>query len=445
MKTTLCALLFCLASGTLWAGQYYVDGENGNDASGGQTPETAWRSLEKVNNADLAAGDTILFRRGCVWRGRLMCHSGTEGNPITYGAYGEGRAPTILGSADLADPNLWEAPTDPESRVWTSRTTFSQEQNVGNIVLTLKGELPCSESLFTDDSHRFAGWIRWKAEDLKQQNDFSFDYDTGKVQFYSEKNPGELFSEIEAAKNGGIVIAANFVTIENLAIGFGGGHGVSGSPEQGTTVRNCDLFWIGGSELRGYPTPCTRYGNGVEFWDRGKNHLVEGCRFRQIYDVAMTIQGPSASIYRNIVWRNNKVDRCEQSLEIWLTNPESEIIGMVFEGNQCTNAGFGWAHDQRPNKNGTHLLGYNMKAKTIDVSIRNNLFSYARNGLIMFWNGRLAEFDIDHNTWIQPEANGVPGLEQPLFIWGLSEQEKHHETFEKYRELTGNDQNSEFK
>ncbi|MBR3960670.1 MAG: hypothetical protein IKK13_00475, partial [Clostridia bacterium] len=44
---------------------YFVDSENGDDENNGLSPETAWRSMPRVDCADLKAGDVVLFRRGC--------------------------------------------------------------------------------------------------------------------------------------------------------------------------------------------------------------------------------------------------------------------------------------------------------------------------------------------------------------------------------------------
>lgn len=43
---------------------YYVDSENGCDEWDGLSPETAWRTLEKVTNTELGNGSVVLFRTG---------------------------------------------------------------------------------------------------------------------------------------------------------------------------------------------------------------------------------------------------------------------------------------------------------------------------------------------------------------------------------------------
>ena len=109
IKTALFSVLFFFLFfvGTSRSADYYVDSLNGDDANAGTTPATAWKSLERVDAAPLVAGDSVLFRRGRVWRGTLRTKPGEEGRPVRYGAYGKGPKPRILSSADLSDPKLW--------------------------------------------------------------------------------------------------------------------------------------------------------------------------------------------------------------------------------------------------------------------------------------------------------------------------------------------------
>ncbi len=75
---------------------YYVDCVIGNDNWAGTTPATAWKTLVKANLAPLGPGKRLLFKRDCVWGGRLTANwHGTAGNPVTIGAYGTGALPVI--------------------------------------------------------------------------------------------------------------------------------------------------------------------------------------------------------------------------------------------------------------------------------------------------------------------------------------------------------------
>ena len=96
---------------------YHVDSVNGNDGADGLTPQTAWRTIEKANAADLKPGDRLLFRRGGLWRGSLRARSGTPGMPVYYGAYGEGPLPILQRSVDRSAHGDWQ---EVEPGVWAT-------------------------------------------------------------------------------------------------------------------------------------------------------------------------------------------------------------------------------------------------------------------------------------------------------------------------------------
>lgn len=89
------------------AATYYVS-DQGSDEADGLSPDRAWQTLAQVNKAPLQPGDTVLFRRGGCWRGSLRPHSGAEGQPLTYGAYGTGPKPLFLGSVSRNNPTDWQ-------------------------------------------------------------------------------------------------------------------------------------------------------------------------------------------------------------------------------------------------------------------------------------------------------------------------------------------------
>ena len=77
LRSFVSALVVVLAVGAHAAGPaFYMDDARGDDALAGTSADTAWRSLERVNAAVLQPGDRVLFRRGGVWRGQLVPHSG---------------------------------------------------------------------------------------------------------------------------------------------------------------------------------------------------------------------------------------------------------------------------------------------------------------------------------------------------------------------------------
>lgn len=79
---------------------YYVDSMDGNDANDGKTPQTAWRTLSRVNHMELKPGTRILFKAGSIFNGYLApVGNGEAGRKIVFDRYGSGPAPIINGTA----------------------------------------------------------------------------------------------------------------------------------------------------------------------------------------------------------------------------------------------------------------------------------------------------------------------------------------------------------
>jgi hypothetical protein len=76
----------------------YVDQTLGHDNGTGSIGDP-YKTIAKINSLTFGPGASILFKRGEIWRERLVPpSSGSAGNPITFGAYGSGASPII--SAD---------------------------------------------------------------------------------------------------------------------------------------------------------------------------------------------------------------------------------------------------------------------------------------------------------------------------------------------------------
>lgn len=77
---------------------FHASAVSDNDSNDGLSQRAPWRSLDKVNAAELRPGDKVFFKRGDTWRGQLVPQSGKEGAPITYAANGNDDKPVLLGS-----------------------------------------------------------------------------------------------------------------------------------------------------------------------------------------------------------------------------------------------------------------------------------------------------------------------------------------------------------
>ena len=372
---------------------FYVDSERGSDSASGVTPQTAFKTLAKVNAADVWPGDKVLFRRGGLWRGQLVPKSGETGRPVYYGAYGEGVKPILENSVAAEAPGSWEATDRPN--VWRTTATFALD--VGSVIF----------------NHGEAwGWKVYKQDDVNALNPHRYLYDRTdkKVYLYSAGDPAAKWNSIELALNQHVVSegSRHDVVYDGLWVRYGAAHGFGGGSVRGIVIRNCDVSWIGGGVQKwtdngdGTETP-TRFGNGIEFWDNARDCVVESNRLWEIYDAALTTQGHGDGIVEsNVVYRYNVIWNAEYSFEMW-TNPQTHekpslCMDLYITNNTACNAGGCWSHAQRPNgPNGSHLMFYGHSAPTTNFVIRNNVFCNATE-----WHSRIstdahALVTIDHN------------------------------------------------
>ncbi len=119
---------------------YYIDNTSGNDSNSGQSDQTAWKTLGKVesysNNPGFLPGDKILFKRGEVWQGESLNFksSGTQELPITMGAYSFGSKPIISAVSEISGYN-WVLDT-PNTNIYK---TSQEVNNPGRIFIDSNG------------------------------------------------------------------------------------------------------------------------------------------------------------------------------------------------------------------------------------------------------------------------------------------------------------------
>jgi hypothetical protein len=78
--------------------EFYIDSKNGSDGNDGHSPQSAWKSLSKVNERQFLSGDQIYFKCGSTWHGQLHPQgSGDKELAITVRSYGRGARPVIAG------------------------------------------------------------------------------------------------------------------------------------------------------------------------------------------------------------------------------------------------------------------------------------------------------------------------------------------------------------
>jgi hypothetical protein len=81
---------------------YYISAK-GSDGNSGTNSTKAWKTIAKLNNTVLHAGDKVLLEGGSTFNGTIVLDSldgGTLGNPVIISSYGKGVAVIYGGNAD---------------------------------------------------------------------------------------------------------------------------------------------------------------------------------------------------------------------------------------------------------------------------------------------------------------------------------------------------------
>ena len=233
---------------------YYVSNSGGNDGNSGLSPEQAWQTVNHVNMADLKPGDTVYFKRGDIWRGKvLFCKEG-----VTYSAYGEGQKPRFYGSSEHgAGEDKWTLYYEGENgeKIWKF---YRDLPDTGGVVFN-GGESWATRLypywdvgrqclLSTDDYSTVFTPETCLTENLTCAGMIDFSglnypinvYDENRSgPFYlrcDEGNPGVLFDEVEFSTTehpGWVapIFCASGCTIDNLSVMYFGNCGIQAGPK----------------------------------------------------------------------------------------------------------------------------------------------------------------------------------------------------------------------
>ncbi|MBQ8509646.1 MAG: hypothetical protein IJ493_07040 [Clostridia bacterium] len=379
---------------------YYVS-PNGSDTNNGKSPETPWKTLDKVNTIPTSTNANIYvcFERGGVWRGQIQAKAG-----VTYTAYGEGDKPVLLGSPENgADASKWSK-TDAEG-IWKYATKF--DLDVGVVVFN-EGEAHGIKAILrTVDGVQTNSTRKVPFNDYHDlEIDLEFYVQDGYVYLVSEENPGERFDSIEfSLRQNGFAVKGNGVTVDNFVIKYVASHGVGAGTVKNLTVQNCEFYWIGGGIQYIRDGNTVRYGNGVEIYGGCDNYNVLDCYFYQIYDAAITHQysltdeqiekGADGPLYdmKNVTYRGNVTEYCNYSIEYFLgkvpeENP-SRMENVLIEDNYMWYAGMGLCEQRPDGGSGAHIKGWHHTNRATGFVIKDNLMIDSEAHLLHIFSNRL--------------------------------------------------------
>ena len=454
---------------------YYVSND-GNDENDGLTPIKPWKTLEKVSSAPLNYGDAVLFKRGDLFRGKIMTKSG-----VSYGAYGSGEKPRLYGfDYDLADEDLWEI-YDAESCIWKMKKPIldpgtlvfdhGKRHSYKHIPSYVNGKFVCRDDEAKDfvivDELKGDLDIYWHFDGIlttkpSKGQDFPIP-DTGEHclgELYlrcKAGNPGKTFSSIEApVRRPMFVVGSNEnVTIDNLCIKYVGLHGLAagGKSVKGLTVTNCEIGWIGGTIQHylgtdpNYPEggrgTVTRFGNGIEIYGGCEDYRVESCYVYQCYDAGITHQITTfgnTTMMNNVIYKNNLVEYCVYGIEYFLEmnngDKESLMNNVQMYQNLIRHSGYGWGQQRHNKHTPAAIKGWSYTNRASNFSVHDNVFDRSAYRMLHL----VAEKDeycpkLYNNTYVQ-HLGGMIGQwggnedgEPPIEMFDENAEEKIENVF----------------
>lgn len=417
---------------------YYVDQTGGDDGNDGLSEVTAWKTLAKVNNSSFFAGDSILFKRGEIWRETLtVSSSGSDGSPITFSSYGSGNDPIITGGDDVIGVSGdW---TDEGSNVW-SRSLATQAKRV-----------------VLDSTHP-------GTEDSTPDAQYEWDWSSNKLYIYSVGNPSGYYSSIEAAQRDFCVDVAHksYITIENLDIKISNDNVVrfySSTGSHHNIVDNCTIAYSTAAGIHTWrchniilknsiihDCGTTTSKHNVYFSNdggTGSGHLMENCisynssgngvqvrdgdqveshdaiiRYNKFYDNGLTgimiaFTASNCEVYYNVVYGSG-----EDGIVLGSTSPETGSNNKVYNNITYSNNYSGINVQLASSTIQNNILledNYKVHADHIGtVTTDYNCFYKVGGGKEWKWNGTWYYNFTDYKTASSQDSNSINS--DPLFM-----------------------------
>lgn len=431
--------------GETYTGTAYYISNDGNDSADGTSPESAWATIDRLNQAELDYGDAVFFRRGDVWRAvQVNSQPG-----VTYSAYGEGEKPGLYGSEENGGGaekwSLWYEGEDGR-KIWVY---YRPMLDCGAIVLN--GGVAVAEKVqpfWNGQTYQVLSdmWLTDQTEQAAEDQatlpefdpavhlteDLTFFsqasnglpdtlpiyllgwVDTGEREQYcltadgplylrcDQGNPGELYGDIEFlspyAPFDGV---RDDVVIDNLCVFYTGRNILSVAPEcESVLVQNCELGWGGGCAASYAADTITGYGAGVQ-----RNGGVGGASsshntFRNNYvhetyqeglglETAIEFSGQVFDV-TDVTVEGNVFYHCGSPLIYFnwdeVANPDHQFRNVSFRDNWVFYSTMSSWTD-----NGEEVQGFHTGAFSIDggpnmqdgtVEVRDNVFFAARECLV---------------------------------------------------------------
>lgn len=201
---------------------YYIDSSFGNDSSTGTSINTPWRTIAKINHSSFHGGDSILFKKGGIWKEQFdFPSSGNASAPIIIGSYGEGELPVITGV------DVYEGWNNPSNWTLFGDNIWVREQSYNPQRLWINGkEVLRNEQIDSLDGTRYM-WA----------------WENSKIYVYSAENPATSFNLMEINFLYDVVRIANksYIILQDIEIQGGYAFALAIRGSSHITVKDCRI------------------------------------------------------------------------------------------------------------------------------------------------------------------------------------------------------------
>jgi hypothetical protein len=298
---------------------YFVSNTGNDDQNSGTTPTAPWATIARINETTLAPGDAVVFERGSTWRETLaISHSGTPDAPITFGAYGTGAKPRILGSTAATG---W---TEVETNIWQAGNTLAVPESPGY------GEH--AASIFFGESDATTTWGNMEEIHLNSEGaptavyrcdeegarfslldrEYDWCWQDDHIYVYAEENPDLRYTFVEVPQRDAAITMADHPPHEHIVIdglellyaikyGYNDGWPMN-AVVRGLTIRNCHIGYMG---VKGAASAM-----GLQIWHSDmlvRNNEIHDCGRRNIsYNVYGDVRDETL-VFENVTFDQNEL------------------------------------------------------------------------------------------------------------------------------------------
>lgn len=227
-----CILLLMFQFQSSFSTTYYISSSVGNNLNNGISSLTPWKTISKVNSITFLPGDSVLFKRGDVWKetGLFFTESGTVSNYIIVSSYGTGSKPKISDILALTGSSVTANWTSTSINIWKMKylpgTTPNRLWLNGTEVLT---SVILADVGTTNSQGTFEKWFYSSADSM--------------LHVHSTSNPATAYTSMEGNRPDAILAlyGNSYMIVEDIDFHGGRWSAIYLGAASYCTIKNCNI------------------------------------------------------------------------------------------------------------------------------------------------------------------------------------------------------------